>query len=264
MKGVRIPYSAKELAWIKRHCTKPRREAHARFCAKFGRDVSLKAYNALCKRKGWLTGRTGQIAPGSKPWNKGQKMPYNPNTAKTQFKKGQIPPNAKPLGHERISKDGYVEINIAERNPHTGYDRRYVLKHRHLWEKENGPVPAGMCLKSMDGNRQNTDPSNWALIPRGALPFMNGHRGHNYEAAEPEVKPAILTLDKLKHTRSVKAESRAVEIGAKAIVQELKVILGNEFNGRQAARELNVPYPLVLRWAKEKPETSGGKVFNGC
>lgn len=200
MRGAPIHYTEAELAWIKKHAALPRREAHAQFCARFGRDdVSLNNYKALCKRKGWKTGRTGHFEKGKAPANKGKKMPYNPNSAATRFKKGQKPHNTKYAGHERISKDGYVEISIEETNPHTGFERRYVLKHRHLWEKQNGKIPNDHFLKCLDGNKQNCDPSNWELLPRGAQPFLNGHRGHDYESAPPEVKPAIITLAKLKH-----------------------------------------------------------------
>lgn len=199
MKRLAIPYTAQELAWIKRHCTKPRREAHATFCCRFSRtDVSLMHFNALCKRKGWATGRTGHFENGHAPHNLGKTMPYNANSARTRFKKGGVPSNVKYLGHERVSKDGYVEISVKETNPHTGYERRYVLKHKYLWEQQHGPVPKGHALKCLDGNRLNTAPSNWTLIPRSLQPFLNGHRGPNYDQAAPDIKPAIMTLAKVK------------------------------------------------------------------
>ena len=65
-----------------------------------------------------------------------------------------------------------------------------------------GPVSLsatdGYCL---DGNRLNTDPSNWCAVPRGLLPFLNGHRGPNYDQAHPDVRPAILMLAKVKCAR---------------------------------------------------------------
>ncbi len=202
MKGTAIPYTAKELAWIKRHCTEPRREAHATFCRRFGRvDVSLIHFNALCKRKGWATGRTGQFVKGQVPYNLGMKRPFNANSAKTQFQAGNLPHNTKYLGHERVDKNGYLEISVAETNPHTGFERRYVLKHKYLWEQLHGPVPQGHALKCLDGNRLNTDPSNWALIPRSLLPSLAGRWGLNYDQAAPEVKPVLLTLAKLKDAR---------------------------------------------------------------
>lgn len=208
MKRTRITYSSMELAWIKRHCPMPRRDAHAAFCKTFCRaGISLDNFKALCKRNGWTTGRTGCFPKGHTPANKGQTMPYNANSAKTQFQKGGVPHNIKYLGHERITVDGYVEINIAETNPHTGYGRRYVPKHTHLWQQQHGPVPAGHFLKCVDSNKLNTDPSNWLLLPRSVQPFLNGHRGPNYDQAAPEVRPAILTLAKLKHARFSKTKA---------------------------------------------------------
>ena len=199
MKGTRITYSAEELAWIKAHSTLLRKEAYAQFQAKFGREeIRFVNFTALCNRRKWATGRTGRIEPGNIPANKGKKMPFNANNAATQFKKGQLPHNTKHLGHERITKDGYVEISVNETNPHTGYERRYVQKHKYLWEQQHGKVPEGMCLKCLDGNRQNTDPSNWEVIQRGALPFLNGHRGYHYDTMPDAVKPAVLNLAKVK------------------------------------------------------------------
>lgn len=197
-----LQYTADELDWIKRNAKRVRRRAHADFCQLFARtDVSLSNFNSLCKRMGWMTGRTGHYKTGSTPANKGKPMPYNPNSAATRFKEGQAPHNTKYIGHERVSRDGYVEISIDQVNPHTGYERRYVLKHKHLWEQANGPVPDGMCLKCLDGNRLNTDPSNWELISRRMLPFLNGHRGPHYDTTAPELKPVVMTLAKLKRKR---------------------------------------------------------------
>jgi hypothetical protein len=195
-----IPYSRKELAWIEKNAIVPRRLLHELFCGRFNRmDVSIENFRGLCKRKGFKTGRDGRFTPGTIPPNKGKKMPYNANTASTQFKKGHLPHNTKYLGHERISREGYSEISVAETNPHTWFERRYVLKHKYLWEQKHGPVPQGMCLKALDGNRLNTDPANWELIPRAMLPLMNGFRGPNYQAADPEIRPVILALTKLRH-----------------------------------------------------------------
>lgn len=201
MKRRGVAYTEQELAWIKDHCTLPRAAAHSEFCEKFGReDVSFANYSGLCKRNGWLTGRDGRLQPGSLSWNKGKKMPFNANCAKTQFKKGQMPHNVKFVGHEYICpKDGYIRISINETNPHTGFERRYVLKHKHLWQQKNGKLPAGMCLKALDGNRQNTDPDNWEAIPRGLLPLINGRWRAGYDDSPEEVRLVVLATAKLKH-----------------------------------------------------------------
>jgi hypothetical protein len=178
---------------------------HKAFVAAFGRaDVTAGHLHALRKRKGWKTGRTGCFEPGQTPLNKGKPCApgtggRHPNAQRTQFKKGNEPHNTNFLHHERVSKDGYVEISIDEINPHTGFERRYVLKHRWLWEQANGPVPEGMALKCKT-DRLNTDPSNWELIPRALLPRLNGGRHKRrlaYDAAPVEIKPTIMAVAKL-------------------------------------------------------------------
>jgi hypothetical protein len=204
-KGVWIEYSAVELWWLERNRTLPIREFHRLFCAKFGRaDVTAASLHALRKRNGWKTGRTGCFEKGAAPHNKGKPCPpgtggRHPNSRAVQFKKGGRPHNTNYLGHERVSKDGYVEISVDETNPHTGFERRYVLKHRWLWEKKHGPVPDGMCLKALDSNRQNTDPANWELVPRALLPRLGGRFGRGYDHAPDELKPAIMAVVKLEH-----------------------------------------------------------------
>lgn len=203
MKGRAIQYLPQELAWIEARKEMPRDEMHALFCAYWDRDdVSLKALNGLCKRKGWLTGRTGCFSKGITPHNKGKAMPdhVKAKVMATTFKPGNEPHNTRFLGHERLSKEGYVEVSVAQVNPHTGYGRRHVLKHRHLWEQVNGPVPADHVLKCLDGDKANTDPSNWEAIPRALLPRLAGGRvGIHYDSAPGELKPAILAVAKLDH-----------------------------------------------------------------
>lgn len=209
MKARAIIYSAAELAWIEAHKTQDRQQMHEQFQTKFGRDdVTLIQINGLCKRKGWFTGRTGCFPRGNIPANKGRKMPFNANSARTQFKKGGLPANTKYLGHERVSKDGYVEISIDDRNPHTGYERRYVLKHKYQWEQANGPIAEGMCLKCLSADKTNTDPSNWEVIPRAMLPRLNGRFGRGYDEAPAQVKPTIMAIAKLEHkSRTAKQDA---------------------------------------------------------
>lgn len=218
MKGRRIVYSAEELGFLEQHRTLPISDYHARFVAAFGRsDVAAAHLHALRKRKGWKTGRTGQFVKGQEPLNKGVPCApgrggNHPNARRTQFRKGQEPHNTRYLGHERVSKDGYVEISVDQPNPHTGYRRRYVLKHKWLWEQVNGPVPAGHVLKCLDGDKLNTDPSNWEPIPRALLPRLAGgnryHRKLPYDHAAPEVRPAIMAVAKLRHAAKTKGRGR--------------------------------------------------------
>jgi len=208
MKGRAIPYSSDEMAWLEANRLLVIGDYARAFNEAFGREVDAKNLHALRKRMGWKTGRSGCFAAGQEPHNKGKPCPEgkggrHPNARRSQFRKGQEPHNTRYLGHERVSKDGYVEVSIAQTNPHTGYSRRYVLKHRHEWEKANGPLPKGTALKCLDGNKQNTEPSNWQAVPRALLPRLAGGNRYKpvlaFDDAQPEVRPALLAIAKLEH-----------------------------------------------------------------
>jgi len=166
------------------------------------KSAAYLASPAACRlRRGDNVGAAYRFPKGHVPANKGKRMPFHPSSAATRFKPGQRPPNQAPVGHERIDDDGYVWIKVDELNPHTGYQGHYVFKHKRRWEDAHGPVPNGYALKCLDGNKQNTDPSNWELIDRALLPRLNG-RWRDYDRAPAEVKPTILALAKLEQAVS--------------------------------------------------------------
>ncbi|MGR3605296.1 HNH endonuclease signature motif containing protein [Sulfitobacter sp.] len=200
MKGRAIIYSTEELAWIEAHSNQARKDLHAAFQKRFARtDVTVHSIKSLCTRNGWKTGRTGRFVKGQVSLTKGKKMPFNENSARTQFKKGGLPHNHRGAGHERICpKDGYVILIVAEQNPWTGAATRPVFKHRWLWEKVNGPIPQGHVLKCLDGNKANSDPSNWELVSQSMLPRLaGGRKGKGYDQHIPELRPTVLAIARL-------------------------------------------------------------------
>jgi hypothetical protein len=218
-KGRHRKFTAAEMAWLEANRLLPIADYHRTFIATFPReDVNPANLHALRKRMGWKTGRTGQFEKGQTPANKGKRCPEgqggrHPNAQRTQFRKGATPHTYRGAGHERIdSKDGYVVMIVDEPNPWSGAKTRPVHKHRWLWEQANGPIPDGFCLKCLDGNKLNTDPSNWALIARGVLPHLNGGRFKKrlaYDAAAPELKPALMTAAKIKHALHTRRKDAA-------------------------------------------------------
>lgn len=209
-KGRGRVYCETHRAFIRETATLSRKDGHAAFVARFDLpDMSLAAFVALRKVLKIKTGRTGHFPKGNIPWTAGKKLPFNANSAATQFKAGQVPHNVKFAGHQRLSDDGYIYISVPETNPHTGYERRHVHKHRWLWEQANGPVPDGMVLKCLDGDKTNCDPANWEAIPREMLPRLNGRFGRGYDAASPDVRPAILAVAKLEHKVRTLRKGRA-------------------------------------------------------
>lgn len=199
MKGQWITYSAAELAWVKANAHLLRTDLHAGFVATFNRpEISKTNLASLCKRQNWLAGRTGRFAIGNTSHNAGQKGVRYPGSEKGWFRKGERRGVAtklyKPIGTQRVSKDGYVERKINDDLP---LQRRWRAVHLVEWEALHGPMPKGMALKCLDGDKANTSPSNWALVPRALLPRLNGKYGRNYDTAAPEVKPTILAIARL-------------------------------------------------------------------
>lgn len=103
------------------------------------------------------SGVTGHFDKGHTPFNKGQKGICAAGCKKTCFKKGNTPLNHKPVGSERIDIDGYTLVKTAEPNV-------WELKHRVIWEEENGKVPEGYVLTFLDGDKENITLGNIALI----------------------------------------------------------------------------------------------------
>jgi len=165
------------------------------FNAQFGTDKPATSIKAALGNRGIISGRTGYFEKGSQPWNAGTKGLGLTDANKGSFKNGHVPQNRRPLGSERICcKDGFVLIKIAERDPHTGFAARYKHKHVYIWEREHGPVPAGMVVAFRDSDKLNIEPENLMLISRAELLRLN-QRG--YKDTPGKLKPSILALSKL-------------------------------------------------------------------
>lgn len=135
------------------------------FNENFNVDVTYDQLKGALSRNKILSGRNGQFPKGHEPFNKGMKG-INFGGKETQFKKGQTPINYRPVGSERLTKDGYVEIKVADPN-------KWRLKHRALWEQENGRIPKGYALIFGDGDKQNLELDNLILVSRKQLVRLN-------------------------------------------------------------------------------------------
>lgn len=123
---------------------------------------------------------------GNQSHNKGKKMSPEVYEKVKQFFfiKGHKPHNERMDGHEHITHNGYVRIK------HKG---SLVLKQRVVYEENHGPIPEGMVVTFLDGNRQNFEIENLALITMAEN--ANRNQIHHYPE---ELKSVIKTLNKLK------------------------------------------------------------------
>lgn len=168
-------------------------EMTALFNRRFGTDRTVQQIKSFVHNRGLTSGRTGHFPKGHTPWNTGTKGLTSAN--KTSFKKGNAPPNRKPLGTERTdSKDGFILMKVAEPDPHTGFPTRYKHKHVHLWEQAHGPVPEGMVVAFIDGDKTRCELENLMLISRAELLNLNRH---GYKDTPGDLKPSVLALSTL-------------------------------------------------------------------
>lgn len=132
----------------------------------------------LATEGGRFTGYLGEksirhkFKKGHEPFNKGMKGWSAKGTEATRFRKGQKPPNYKPVGYMRVTPDGYTEIKMEEGM------QKFKLLHRVVWERMNGKIPHGMNLVFLDGDKQNIDITNLSLVTKKQNMLRN--TVHNY------------------------------------------------------------------------------------
>lgn len=150
------------------------KELTNRYNKKFNMNLTE---SAIANRKNKLKLRSGisggQFEKGHIPANKGKKGYMSQEQYEkckiTMFKKGNVPPNRREIGSERIDKDGYVLVKIRD-----GYlNKNWVLKHRLIYEQIHGKIPKNHKVVFADGNKRNFDPDNLLLVSYAEELIMN-------------------------------------------------------------------------------------------
>lgn len=136
-------------------------EITEKFNKQFNLELKVSQIESCKRNHNIRSGIDSRFKKGNIPINKGKKGSMSPEQYErckaTMFKKGNIPQNHRPVGSERIDKDGYTYIKVAEPN-------KWKLKHRLLWEQHKGPIPSKHRLIFADGNRQNICLENLILV----------------------------------------------------------------------------------------------------
>lgn len=170
------------------------------FNQKFNTNITsrmIKSYKANNKLN---SGLTGKFRKGQTPHNKGKKMPKEvyEKVKHTMFAKGNVPPNHRPVGSERISKDGYIEVKVAEPN-------KWRLKQRVVYEEAKGKIPEGCTIIFLDGNKQNCNIDNLRCITWSELLYLNCNGLNNSnEITETGILMARLDITKNKKKQELK------------------------------------------------------------
>lgn len=147
----------------------------------------MKALLEIEAKKLAEAGKQYQFKKGQVSHNKGQKMSKEmyEKCKRTMFKPGNKPGNIKKVGAERIDHEGYTYVKLA--------DADWVLKHRHIWEQVNGPVPANHVVIFKDNNMYNFDINNLQMISQKENMLRNTI--HQYPQ---QIQELIILKNKLK------------------------------------------------------------------
>lgn len=132
----------------------------------FGLELTEGQLRSASRRHKITCGRSGCFQKGNISWNKGRRIPRSEQSVGTQFKRGVMPHNYLPVGSERVSRDGYIEVKVAD-------PRTWRAKHRIIWEAANGPIPKGYAVIFMDQDKTNLALDNLRLISRKYLAVVN-------------------------------------------------------------------------------------------
>ena len=127
----------------------------------------------------------GRFSKGMTPWNKG--LSYMPNNKETRFQKGNIPHCHREVGSERIIRDGYIEIKVAEPNV-------WDLKHRVIYREHYGEIPDGHNIIFADGNKMNFDIDNLIAVSKSEMLILNNN---NLRFEDKELTKAGVNIAKV-------------------------------------------------------------------
>lgn len=156
--------------------------AHVRFG--LAKSASYLASSEACRlRRGENIGAAHRFKKGHVPHNKGLRRPgwHRGRMKETWFKpgvrRGVAARNWRPIGTVLVDPDGYRRIKVREARPGEpwgyGNPQAWPQLHRHIWEQEHGPVPAGHVLAFKNGDRTDVRLENLELISRRELMARN-------------------------------------------------------------------------------------------
>lgn len=202
-----VRWTPERIAWFRAYVpghTEP--EISAEHERVFGTPLSEAQIGNAKTKLGVKSGtHGGRFEKGIAPFNKGKKWdeyvsPEGQERSRaTCFKKGEVHGYAaqreQPVGTERVNRDGYVEVKVAE-----GLQERpnsnFRLKHRLVYEQAYGSIPRGCNVVFADGDRRNFDPGNLVAVPRSLWSIICRRHIDFWDAESLQVAMNVARLDR--------------------------------------------------------------------
>lgn len=188
--GTVVRFLRKEGIKYENRGNKPLTEREKRYILSHYKAMGHKAIAKKLKRgpatildfyhaNGLKSGLTGRFEKGRPSPYKGMTLQERGYTEEaieamraTQFQKGAMPHNHKPIGSTRIqNRDGHgttVLVKTAEgRKTECGATMNYESLARVNYERAYGPIPDGFIVAHLDGDPLNNDPANLKAVRNG-------------------------------------------------------------------------------------------------
>lgn len=168
-------------------------------------QITIKQCKCWRSRHHCFSKLTGRFEKGHVPANKGTHPPTVGRMAETQFKKGNVPYDYKPIGtiSRRHDKNGHDYYWIKIKDPKT-----WQPLHVKIWTDANGPVPKGSIVTFCNGDTLDCRLDNLICITRSEHAVMNHMhcRGYDQDSAKVAVTLAHvhMSTNELKKKRKKK------------------------------------------------------------
>lgn len=163
-------------------------ETTEKFNKRFGTSFTETQIKTWCHAHKLGNGLDAKWKPGHASFNKGMKGWFPPGSEKTRFQKGHKVANALPVGTEVTDQEGYIKVKVAEPNV-------WKFKHRLVWEKEYGEIPADSVVIFLNKDRSDCRLENLKLVKRSLLSTMNRYYTGS---ADADITECCITLAKIK------------------------------------------------------------------
>lgn len=131
------------------------------------------------------SGKANRFKKGNRPWNDGLagKGIFKPNVG--SFKKGNMPHTTRPVGSQRLDKEGYI-IEKQE-------DGRWIRLQVKEWEKHYGKIPPKHYLRLKVKDKTCTDINQMFVVS-----FKENIELNSINRYPSELRKIIITLAKFK------------------------------------------------------------------
>lgn len=144
-------------------------------------SITQRAIKLGLKKPAELVRSRCRLQPGHKTWNKGRK--HNPKGSEVaRFKPGNMPHNHRPVGSERVNRDGVLERKVTDTRSRKDWRPVKDL----LWEQHHGPIPAGHIVVMADRDKSHVCITNLLCITRAEN--MRRNSIHRTEGAASEMQ----------------------------------------------------------------------------